>query len=308
MRLNDVDLNLFVVFDAIYSERNLTRAAEVLHVTQPAVSNALRRLRTTFSDPLFVRSPQGMLPTPMAENVIGRVREALQMLDNSLLEHDRFAASSSEKVFRVSMGDMAEALYLPALLQRLEVQAPQVSVQSFPLARENVPLELANGGADFAVEPPLLSDPQLCSSPLLKDEYVCVLRPAHPACASPLSLTDYLALQHIHISSRRRGLGHVDLALQALGKKRQLALRAQHYMVATLIVARTDLALSMPRGLAAQSGLAIRPLPFDVEPLSLNLYWHKSADNDPASCWFRETFANTSVPPEATGGRDREAG
>ncbi len=296
MRLNNVDLNLFVVFDAIYSERNLTRAAEVLHVTQPAVSNALRRLRATFSDPLFVRSPQGMLPTPMAESVIGRVREALQMLDNSLLEHDRFAASSSEKTFRVSMGDLAEALYLPTLLQRLHVQAPQASVQSFPLARENVSLELANGGADFAVEPPLLSDPQLCSSPLLKDEYVCVLRPGHPACTTPLSLADYLALQHIHISSRRRGPGHVDLALQTLGKKRRLALRAQHYMVATLIVARTDLALSMPRGLAAQSGLAIHTLPFAVEPLSLSLYWHKSADNDPASRWFRGMFVDATDP------------
>lgn len=294
MRLNEIDLNLFVVFDAIYSERNLTRAADILHVTQPAVSNALRRLRATFGDPLFVRSPQGMLPTPMAESVIGRVREALQILDNSLLEHDRFAAASSEKVFRVSMGDLAEALYLPSLLQSLQISAPRVSVQSFPLARDHVPLELANGGADFAVEPPLLSDPQLRSSPLLKDEYVCVLRPDHPACQSTLSLANYLALQHIHISSRRRGVGHVDLALQALGKKRHIALRAQHYMVATLIVARTDLALSMPRGLAAQSGLAMLVLPFAVEPLSLNLYWHKSADNDPASRWFRATFAHTT--------------
>ena len=114
MGLSKLYLNLFVLFEAIYNKRNLTRAAEVLSITQPAVSNALARLRRTLNDPLFVSTPAGMMPTPMTENIIGRVREALQLLDSSVYEGDVFDPASSERVFRLSMSDLAEALMLPA--------------------------------------------------------------------------------------------------------------------------------------------------------------------------------------------------
>jgi len=292
MRLDKVDLNLFVAFDAIYKTRSLTRAAEMLHVTQPAMSNTLRRLRETFNDQLFVRTPAGMLPTPVADNVIGRARQALQLLGSSLNEHDRFEPVSTDKTFHIAMGDLAEALFLPGLLQKCGNLAPGISIRSFTIPRQKVAMELASNGADLAIEPTLLADSQLQSTSLISDDYVCVLREGHPLGNEPLTLERYLGLSHLHLSSRRRGIGHVDLALKGLSKRRHIAIRAQHYLVAPLIIARTDLALSIPASLARRLGLASQPLPFEVQPLQLHLLWHKSADNDPANLWLRQLFTD----------------
>lgn len=291
MRLEKVDLNLFIAFDTIYAERNLTRAAEILHVTQPAMSNTLRRLRETFNDQLFVRTPDGMLPTPVADNIIGRVRQALQLLGSSLSEYDRFDPSVSDKTFRIAMGDLAEAFFLPQLLHDIEKRAPKVSLRSFALPRQEVSPELANNSLDLAIEPPLLSDPLLLSKLLISDHYVCVLREDHPQRNKPLSVEQYLNLSHLHLSSRRRGIGHVDLALKGLGKRRHIAMRAQHYLVAPMIIRKTDLALSIPSTLAELLGLDGFPLPFETQPFQLHLYWHRSAQNDSANQWLRGLFS-----------------
>ena len=145
MRLNQVDLNLFVVFETIYAKRNLTWAAEVLCISQPAVSNALMRMRKTFNDQLFVSTPQGMVPTPVAENIAGRVGEALQLLNTSVQEADRFQPAFAKKTFRVSMNDLAEALLLPALGEILRLQAPGIRIESYFSNRRDVPQELAAG-------------------------------------------------------------------------------------------------------------------------------------------------------------------
>jgi len=294
MRLDKIDLNLFKAFDTIYSERSLTRAGEILHVTQPAMSNTLRRLRETFNDQLFVRTTDGMLPTPVADNMIGRVREALQLLGSSLAEHDRFEPASSDKTFSICMGDHAEALFLPNILKQIEKLAPNIKLRSFAMPRQELPLELANNNIDLAIEPPLLSDPQLLSTPILNDTYICVLRKGHPKANKPLDIDSYLKMSHLHLSSRRRGIGQVDLALKGLGKARKISMRAQHYLVAPLIIAETDLALSIPASLANRLGLSGVPLPFEVPPLQLHLFWHKSADNDPANQWARELCTNTA--------------
>ena len=294
MRLDKIDLNLFKAFDTIYAERSLTRAGEILHVTQPAMSNTLRRLREAFKDQLFVRTTEGMLPTPVADNMIGRVREALQLLDSSLSAYDKFVPASSDKTFRVCMGDQAEALFLPIILNRIEKLAPNIRLRIFTLPRQDLPLELANNKIDVAIEPPLLSDPQLLSTPILNDEHICVLRKDHPMANQALDIESYLRLSHIHLSSRRRGIGQVDLALKGLGRKRQISVRAQHYLVAPLIIADTDLALSIPASLARILGLSGMPLPFEVPPLQLHLFWHKSADNDPANKWLRQLFTNVT--------------
>src|SRR3546814_742328 len=130
MNLSKVDLNLFIVFDAIYTEANLTRAGQIVGITQPAVSNALARLRETFNDPLFVRTAQGMVPTPMAQNIIGPVRNALQLLRVSVQESRTFSPAQANKTFRISMTDLTEAVMLPPLFQRLRRLAPNVKIES----------------------------------------------------------------------------------------------------------------------------------------------------------------------------------
>ena len=291
MRINQLDLNLFKVFEAIYQERNLTRAAEVLSLSQPAVSNALARLRKSFNDRLFVRTPQGMVPTPVAENIVARAQQALQLLNSCVQEGDVFKPEQSNKEFHFRMNDMGEALVLPPLIEHLQLAAPEVSINSGMLNRQDVVQELASGAVDFVVDVPVLNDRNLCHQTLsAAEEYVCAVRKDHPIIKQGLTLKRYLALKHIHISSRRRGLGLADIALNTLGYQRNIQFRVQHYLAAPEIIRRSDLACTMPIRLAETYGLVGIPIPFDIEQLELHLYWHKSSDKDQANMWLRETL------------------
>jgi len=296
MRLPKVDLNLFVVFDAVYAEQNLTRAARVLCVTQPAVSNALKRLRQVFKDELFIRTPHGVSPTPTADNISGAVKEALHLLNLSLTEGDKFIPESSEKTFVLSVHDYDEALLIPRLMEQLNVLAPGVSVECYSVPRKDVESELASGSLDFALDVPLFSAPQLCRLRLTTERYMCMLRPDHPAIGSKLNLEQYLELEHIHISGRRKGVGHVDMALDKLGLRRNIKVRMQNYMAGPPLVASTDLALTIPRNLAAIYDMKTLEMPFNVEALDQYLYWHKSADQDQANRWLRSILAGLLCP------------
>ena len=289
MNLSKVDLNLFIVFDAIYTEANLTRAGQIVGITQPAVSNALSRLRETFNDPLFVRTAQGMVPTPMAQNIIGPVRNALQLLRVSVQESRIFNPLQANKTFRISMTDLIEAVILPPLFQRLRRQAPAVQIESFLAKRRETTKELAAGRIDFAVDAPLNTDPQVRHVKLLEDRYVCAMRKGHPLAKDKISLDDYLSLTHIHISSRRSGLGLVDLALGKMGIQRKIALRSQHYLMASQVMQQTDMVMTVPESFAHRHGLHAVDLPVnDVPAQETHLYWHESTDQDPANRWMRE--------------------
>ncbi|WP_217473630.1 LysR family transcriptional regulator [Stutzerimonas stutzeri] len=288
MNLNKVDLNLFIVFDAIYTEANLTRAGQIVGITQPAVSNALARLRETFNDPLFVRTAQGMVPTPMAQNIIGPVRNALQLLRVSVQESRTFNPLQANKTFRISMTDLTEAVVLPPLFQRLRRLAPNVKIESMLAKRRETTKELAAGRLDFAMDAPLNTDPQVRHVKLLEDRYVCAMRRGHPLAKDKLSVDEYLSLSHIHISSRRSGLGMVDLALGKMGQQRKIALRSQHYMMATQVIQQTDMAVTVPERFARRHDLHQIPLPVDIPPLETHIYWHESTDQDPANRWMRE--------------------
>lgn len=288
MRLSQVDLNLFIVFDAIYQQRNLTRAAEVLCITQPAVSNALGRLRTTLNDPLFVRTSQGMTPTPLAENIVGRVQEALQLLNTSVTEGEIFQPAETDKVFRLSMNDLAEAMILPNLLEHLREVAPNIGIECYQVNRNDVERELAAGTLDFALDGPLIAGSQMCTKPLLRQRYACAVRREHPVVGGSLTLDQYLELDHVVVSSRRKGVSYEDAALNRLGRQRKIRTRVQHYQVAPLVVERTDMALTMPMSMAQKYDLQVLELPFSLPPLDWNLFWHKSADHDQANIWMRD--------------------
>jgi DNA-binding transcriptional LysR family regulator len=287
MRLPAVDLNLFLVFDTIYTERNLTRAAKVLFVTQPAVSNALKRLRQVFNDPLFVRTKHGVTPTPVADNISGSVKDALHLLNLSLTENELFVPASSQKAFKFSVHDYDEAILIPRLMEQLAELAPGVSIECYAVARGDLESELSAGSLDFALDVPLFSAPSLCRQQLGMERYVCGVRPGHPQVRSSLTLEQYLELEHIHVSGRRGGIGHVDRALEMLGLQRTIKLRMKNYMAGPQVVASTDLALSLPGNLATLYGMKTFEMPFKVETLNQYLYWHRSADLDQASIWMR---------------------
>lgn len=291
MKLSDIDLNLFVVFDAIYTEGNLTRAGDIIGITQPAVSNSLSRLRNMFDDPLFVRTADGMVPTPVAQNIIGSVRQALGLMRASVQESESFDPKSSDKHFRVSMTDLSQSILLPYLFKRLNIDAPSVAIDCYHVRRRDMNIELASGNLDLALDIPLTPDPRIKQAPLYSHPQVCLLRNDHPSIGDELDIDSYLKLRHIQISSRRGGLGQVDLALGKMGKRRQIALRTQHYLAVSELVTRTDLALTVPQifadNLVSQLPVRYLQLPFSVPNLESHLYWHESTDQDRANRWLR---------------------
>lgn len=290
MALKRCDLNLFLVFDTIYTERNLTQAAKSLAITQPAVSNALARLRKLFNDELFVRSARGMQPTPVADSIAQNVSDALSLLNTSILERETFEPATTERTFQFSMTDLAEALVLPKLIPFFEESAPNVALQSYYVKRQELVRNLSRGELDFAVDVPVVEDPQLSHQSLMSDDYVCVVRKGHPILETEFTLEDFLSLQHIHVSSRRKGLGQIDLALLKCDVERRIKLRVQHYRVAAAIVNTTDLALSLPRFLANKYDLEILTLPFHMPQLDFHLYWHRQSDSDSSHRWLRESL------------------
>ncbi|NIB43086.1 LysR family transcriptional regulator [Pseudomaricurvus alkylphenolicus] len=287
MRLDKVDLNLFVVFDAIYRERGVTKVAQLLHLTQPAVSNALSRLRQTFDDQLFVRTPEGMVPTPVADNVIGDVRKALALLSKSVGVNARFDPATSEKTFRLGMNDLAQSLLLPRLRQQIALDAPGVGIHSYYVDRQSAAEDLKSGALDLLLDAPEFNARELSTRRLISLPYVLAMRPDHPLAGRDITLQDYVQAQHLHVSSRKKGRGQADVALHARGEKRDITVRVHNYLVAADIALHNDLVWTVPRVMAERTGLSIKQVPFDMEPLSWNLFWSKSAGDDPANQWMR---------------------
>ena len=294
MNLKETDLNLFIAFDVIYTEKNLTKAGQVLGITQPAVSNALSRLRELFGDDLFIRTSKGMIPTPVANQIIKDVRSALSLIQNTISETEKFDPSVAEMTFKISIGDSSEYRLLPLLIKELAEIAPKIKVETYLTPRKDAPRELASGTIDFSIDPPVHSDPHLRHEKIYEEDYVMIVRKDHPILnLKEITIEDYLKLSHIHISNRKTGLGHVDMALYRLGLSRDINLRAQHFLVAPYIVEQSDLAITTTKGFAVDRDLAWRELPFEIEPLILHLYWHEAKDSDPSTKWMKDLMLKT---------------
>lgn len=289
--LTRVDLNLFVVFDAIYREGNLTRAAERLHLSQPAVSHALNRLRERFNDPLFERVGKTMAPTSLSKAIIGRVRVALQSIESTITEGLAFDPSQSTRVFTMASRDIMEAAALPTIFQRINPLAPHVTLKSIRIPRRDIETALSSGQIDFAADVLLPVSDQIKHQLLGQEELVVVMRPDHPLADADWSLDAYLSSQHIMVSSRTEGLGIEDFALSRTGHSRSIRLRCQNYYAACQVVAISDLLLTLPstyaQQLKEQTGNLIRPIPMNIPALEIHLYWHEKSDRDPAITWLR---------------------
>ena len=294
MKIKDTDLNLFIAFDVIYTEKNLTKSGQVLGITQPAVSNALARLRDLFNDELFIRTSRGMIPTPVANQLIGDIRNALSLIQNTISVSEKFDPSTANMTFKISIGDTSEYRLLPLLIKELAEIAPRVKVETYLTPRKDAPRELASGAIDFSIDPPLQSDQHLKHEKIYQEDYVMIVRKDHPILKKQkITIEDYLDLSHIHISNRKTGMGHVDMTLYKLGLTRDIYLRAQHFLVAPYIVEQSDMAITTTKGFAVDRNLAWRELPFDIDPLVLHLYWHENNDNESSSKWMRDLMLKT---------------
>lgn len=294
MNLNRIDLNLFAVFDAIYTAGSLTKAADVLCITQPAVSNSLARLREMLNDPLFVRTGHSMTPTPVAQNIIGPAREALSLLRKSVQDSHVFVPETAEKAFNFATRDLLEASVLPRLLARLQHTAPNITLSNYELPRSEIVSAMANGSLDFYADASTFTDPHLYKQKIAEDRFVVMARKNHPDLKSGLDLDTFLRLGQINVSHRKSGAGPIDIALDKIGKRRKIVMRGQHFLTVPSAIVKTDLIACIPYHLAKHYDLAIYEMPLDVPPIEYFLYWHVSADHDHAHIWMREQILDVA--------------
>ncbi len=290
-----LDLNLLRVFDALMQEGHLTRAAERLHLSQPAVSNALARLREQLGAPLFVRNARGMTPTAQAEALHGPVRAALRLLQDGLAPEAAFEPRLAEQRFHLSMNDYAQFALLPALLKRVREQAPRVVLQVEPDAADTLPTRLAAGTLDLALDYLHFEVPELCYQPLHQEELVVIARRDHPALSPSrrsISLARYEAAQHVTIPPRAGRGSPLEIVLGSAKVRRQVGLFVPGYMAIPGVVATTDLLGTVPRRLAdacaASLPLAMLPLPFAMPPVQVSLIWHRQQDTNRGLQWLRQ--------------------
>ncbi|MDR3414870.1 MAG: LysR family transcriptional regulator [Nevskia sp.] len=285
-RLLRLDLNLFRVFDVVYRERNLTRAAAVLSLSQSAVSHSLARLREVLQDPLFVRRGRGVAPTPRAEQLAPAVQQALAALRQGLQRGRAFDPAHDLTRLRLAMHEELEPNLLPAVFERLRVAAPAAAIASVRLDRANLKADLAAGRVDLAIDVAQVTEPELRHEPLLQDS-LCVVS---AAARRRLDFDSYMAAQHIAVSSRRTGPAMEDFMFGRQGLQRQIVLRCQHYESACRIAAASDLLLTIPRRNAESlrtAALRLWRMPLELPPIELHLYWHRQAELEPATLWLR---------------------
>ena len=308
-RFRQLDLNLLRVFDEVMAERSLTRAARNLSLTQPAVSNALRRLRDATGDDLVRRSGQGVEPTPKALKLWPGVREALAQLERTM-QPEAFEPGSATNTFVLAMADATAAEIMPGLIGVLETQAPGISIRVVPLTTRDPRRLLEDEAVDLAIGyfPALLADLTARAQAgnavgfevqrLFDGEYVCVMRRDHPLAAGPLTLGRYCAARHLLVSFSGRPFGFVDEALASLGKQRRIVLTVNQFFTAGRVVAGSNLLTVLPRHFLNVTGfeseLLLRELPFDVPVVHVDAIWHRSTQPSAAHSWLRQVIVKVA--------------
>jgi len=301
-----LDLNLLRVFDQVMSERNLTRAARNLNMTQPAVSNALRRLREALGDELVRRSGYGVEPTPRALALWPAVGDALRQLEATLSPGD-FVASSATNTFILAMADATAAELMPGLVEIIEQDAPGVSMRVLPLTTRDPRRLLDEGHFDLAVGffravlADLTAQAQAGSKAafehqrLYEGEYVCVMRKGHPLAGAALTLERFCAAHHLLVSFSGRPYGFIDEALASLGKKRRVMLTVNQFFTAGRVVSTSDLLTVLPRHFVNVTGMAseliVRDLPFEVPRVHVDSLWHIRQGQRSEHAWLRLAVA-----------------
>jgi DNA-binding transcriptional LysR family regulator len=286
------DLNLLVAFDALWTERHVTRAARRVGLTQSAMSHALRRLRAQLDDALFIATPRGLQPTARAQAAAPPLAEALTLVRRALAAGEQFSPAAIKRTFTIATTDHGNVLVLPLLMQRLAKAASELQVVVKPLSHSSE-RELSAGELDLviigAAEP---SQERVRSEPLFTESFVSLMRKGHPAARRRLTLERYVELQHVLISPQGDGEGMVDTALRRLGHKRKIALRLPHFLAAPLVVAATDYIVTLPeriaRAVAARQRLLILRPPLALPTVRTNQFWHARSDEDAAHRWLRQ--------------------
>ena len=296
----NLDLNLLRVFDVVMVERNVTRAADRLAMTQPAVSNALRRLRESTHEELFVPTSTGVTPTPHAQTLWPQVRSSLEAL-RAAFEPRGFDPATAVRAFTLAMADATAALFAPLLLADVRAAGRGIDLRIVPLTSRDPRGVLEHGQADVAVGffPDVTTalgaegeQSVLVTQPLYTCDYVCVMRDDHPLAApAALTLDSYCAADHLRVNFAGRPRGFVDAALAPLGRSRRVVITVNQFFSAASVVHQSDVLSVMPRSFVPATGfasrLAVRPCPFELPKIDVSLLWHGRHAEDAAHGWLR---------------------
>ena len=301
-KLRTFDLNLLKVFDAVMTERNLTRAAQYLSLTQPAVSNALRRLREALGDELLLRKGRALHPSARALELWPHVRDALRSLQATLAP-SVFEPAQADNVFVLAMADATAAELMPGLITAIGQEAPGVSLRVLPLTTRDPRKLLDDGQADLAIGhfPKALAElaeregaqetVSFLHHRLFQGDYVCAMRDAHPFAKEPLTLDRYCSARHLLVSFSGRAFGFVDEALAVQGRTRRVVLTVNQFFTAGKVVAHSDLLTVLPRHFIKVTGFADqlvqRELPFSVPTIQVDALWHHRQHGSSAHAWLR---------------------
>jgi DNA-binding transcriptional LysR family regulator len=301
LSLEDIDLNLLVALDALLVEESVTKAAQRCNVTQSAMSHSLAKLRTLLGDDLLVRVPSGMSATVRARALAQPLSRALAELRSVVSSGSAFDPRSARRVFTVASADYGSFVLMPGLMRRLGAEAPSVEVVVRPLP--SAPAEaLEDEQIDLAVLPFPESRATIVAQKLFDDRFVCVLRRDHPAlrrAARRLDMETFTTLSHLQITPRGRPGGTLDDWLTRAGKTRHVALRIADFLVAPIVVAETDLVLTLPSRIAhvyARSyGLRVMEPPGDIPSVTIWQIWHQRRRQDPAHAWLRGMLSEVAA-------------
>jgi DNA-binding transcriptional LysR family regulator len=301
-----LDLNLLRVFNEVMTERSLTKAATKLSLTQPAVSNALRRLREVLGDDLLRRSGQGVEPTPRALALWPTVQDALRQLQ-ATLSPDLFDPARANTTFVLAMADATAAELIPGLVEVIDRDAPGVTIRVVPLTTRDPRRLLNDEAADLAVGyfPAVLASLTAQAQAgevvpfhhqrLYYSNYVCVMRRDHPLASEPLTLDRYCAARHLLVSFSGRPYGFIDESLASLGRQRHIVLTVNQFFTAGRVVATSNLLTVLPRHFVSVTGIAdqlvLRELPFEVPAVHVDALWHRRVQHDSAHQWLRAVMA-----------------
>ena len=291
MELKNIDLNLLLVFHQLLMERRVSRVAEKLELSQPAVSNALRRLRLLLGDELFLRTAKGMEPTPYASQLAEPIAYALGTIHDSLNVQRHFDTQTSERKFTLGVSDVGEIYFLPRLMELLAKVAPHVTVSTVRNTTVNLRDEMESGHVDLAIG--LL--PQLKTAffqrRLFQQRYVCMFRAGHALDKASITLEEFCAADHVAVVAAGTGHAQMDESIDKKGIRRKIKLTVPHFVAVGHILSTTDMISTVPERYAREClkpfHLKYVAVPAALPPIDINLFWHARYHKDPGNQWLR---------------------
>ncbi len=290
-----VDLNLFLVLKTVFEEGGITAAAGKLHLTQPAVSHALSRLRKQFDDELFIRHGRRMVPSALCQKIMPQVINSVKALESTLIDNELFDVAHHKREVKFGLRDMLEYTFLPPLVTDLIVNNPNITVNSRQVALMAMEKKLEQRELDFVIDVLTPTGEDIQNTHLFNDTFTVICREGHPILAD-LTIESYLKALHARVSFKGTTVNVVDMALANLGLTRKYSLVCEHYMAAGSVVSRSDILLTLPgtysQVLAEKLPVCVIELPFEVPVLPVHLYWHKQGEHDPVNEWMRNKVIN----------------